>query len=486
MAEIFKYMLTLLYVLLTYGLAYMGMRKARSLAGFSIGNRDMGAGLIGLTMAASIASAATFIINPGFVYVHGLSAYLHYGVAGFLGISVALVTLCKGFRRLGDQRQQAVLTIPHWMYLRYNSRGLAYFFAGINLLSITFVVLILVGCAILCASLFGISQKLALVIILAFVFSYVLLGGAYAHAYTNAFQGLMMVGIALFIFATGWKYMGGGFFEALNGVSAAYAAPFNPESSLYYDAFSVLISSFLITFALMMQPHILTKTFYLKNEAAVNRFLVTALIAGFIFTLMLFIGFFARFKGLDVEQQDQVVAAYIAVEFGNTVMGQMVLALISVALLAAGMSTLDGILVALSAMVVNDIVVPLSGAADEQGHRGLVLSRYVLVVMALLAFALAWNPPALVGLFAQKGVYGIAAASFVPICFGVWYRGAIPAWLMGVAAFVGLGGHLLLNLGFGFHNPSVSASWAMIASASITALLWFTIPSMTQHSPPEA
>jgi len=429
--------------------------------------------LVGVAMAASIASSATFLINPGFVYTHGLSALLHYGVAAYAGIAVALILLCKGFRGIGEKHQ--AITIPHWIYSRYQSRGLSLFFALINMLSITFVVLILVGSAILCASLFGISTKISLVLILLFVFSYVLMGGAYAHAYTNGFQGVLMALIALFLFFSGLKYFDGGFMAGLNSISPDFASAFNPSSTLYHDFFSVLVSSFLITFALMMQPHILTKALYLKEEKDVNRFLITSLTVGAIFTLMLFVGLFARLKGLEVGSQDKVVAAYIAEEFGGTAWGKMVQAFISVALLAAGMSTLDGILVALSAMVVNDIYLPFRKTRDGE-KKGLILSRYVLVGVGLAAFALAWNPPLLVGIFAQKGVYGLAAASAAPITLGVLMRRRIPAWIMGVAAAIGLLGHLGLNLFVpGMENPAVSASWALITSFTVAlCLLLFT------------
>ena len=68
--EIFKYALTALFVLLTFGLSYIGMKKTKDMKGYAIGNKDMNPYLIGITMAASIASTATFVINPGFVYVH--------------------------------------------------------------------------------------------------------------------------------------------------------------------------------------------------------------------------------------------------------------------------------------------------------------------------------------------------------------------------------------------------------------------------------
>ena len=94
-------------------------------------------------MASSIASTATFVINPGFVYTHGLSGFLHYAVAAQAGVAFGLVAVTKGFRRVGVR--DGCLTIPDWIRARYGSERLALFFALINLLSITFVVLIMVG-----------------------------------------------------------------------------------------------------------------------------------------------------------------------------------------------------------------------------------------------------------------------------------------------------------------------------------------------------
>jgi sodium/pantothenate symporter len=317
--EIFKYLLTGLFVLLTFGLSWIGMKKTKDMKGYAIGNKDMNPYLIGITMAASIASTATFVINPGFVYVHGLSAYVHYGIAASAGVLMAFLLLTKGFRNIGDAAGS--LTIPDWIFHRYGNRGLSLFFAGINLLSITFVVLILVGCSILMSQLFGIDQKVALTITLVFVFSYVLMGGTYAHAYTNTFQGIMMLGIALFLFFHGIKYFDGGFMNALEAVGPNYAKVFNPESPLYYDFFSVFAAGFIVTFSLMLQPHILTKVLYIKSDSDVNKFIGTTVVVGLCFALILFIGFFARLKGLEIPRQDAVVVQYIASEFATYTWG---------------------------------------------------------------------------------------------------------------------------------------------------------------------
>lgn len=457
-AEFFKYALTLGYVALVYWLSYVGMRRTSDVEGFAIGNKDMSPYLVGITLAASISSTATFVINPGFVYQHGLSAYLHFGVAGSLGILSAFLVLTRGFLRLGEAGH--TLTIPQWIYYRYKHRGLSLFFAFINLLSITFVVLILVGCSLLMTGLFPMEQKTALVVVLLFVFSYVLMGGTYAHAYTNTLQGIMMLVVTVVLFAQGFKYFAGDPMAALRGVGEGYAQVFNAGSGLYFDFFSVFVSGFVVTFALMLQPHILTKVLYLRSERDVSKFIATTAVVGTLFTLMLMLGFYARLAGLEIESQDTVVREYLLQEFGTSVWGEYVLVFIFLTLLAAGMSTLDGILVALAAMVVNDIVKPLAGDASN----GLVLSRWVLVGVGVVGVLLAWNPPPLIGLFAQKGVYGLAAASLVPVLFGVLVRRPIPLWIVAGAAGLGLGLHLFFNLVMGIANPAISATYGIFAS----------------------
>lgn len=465
-----KLTLLAIYLVAVYWLSWIGMRKTTSLVGFAIGNRDMGPILVGVVMAASIASTATFVINPGFVYTHGLSALLHYGVAAQAGVAFGLFAVCKGFRRVGDAHGS--LTVPDWIRARYGSEALARAFAVLNLLSIAFVVLIMVGCALLVVALLGVSYEIALTGTLVVVFSYVLLGGTYAHAYTNVVQAAMMAVIAVAMFASGVEHLGDGVIDAFARVSDNFAAPVNPDSDLYASVFSVFVSAFVVTFALMLQPHIITKVLYLRSDRDINRFIVTAVVLGCIFSLCLFTGLYARLDGMMYapDQQDRVVTDYVSLAFGGGVSGEMVSAITLVTMLAAGMSTLDGILVALSAMVTHDLV--LRGRhRNADAKAGLFASRVALVVVGLVAFALSWRPPDLVGLFAQRGVYALAAASFVPIVFGVTVRGRIPAWIIAVASSTALATHLGLLLWGGVSNPAVSSCAAIFASVMVGLVL---------------
>jgi SSS family solute:Na+ symporter/sodium/pantothenate symporter len=460
---VFSVVLVGLFALVTYGLSVIGMRKTTDLRSFAVGKGDMSPVLAGVTMAASIASTATFVINPGFVYKDGLSAWAHYGLGAMLGLICALVLLSAGFQKLGNE--VGAVTMPAWIRARYGSKALGLFFAGITLFYISFVVLILGGSALIVGGMFGVSEHTALVALLLFCFGYVLMGGTYAHAYTNAAQGVLMMIIALVVFFSGAEHLGPGMGERMAAVSESWSSWLNPESDLYYSFFSVFVSSFLITFALMLQPHIVTKVLYLKEDKRQMRtFLTVAIGASLVFSLMLFVGLYARMDGLEVARQDAVVVAYIQQAFNP-----YVVMFIFVSLLAAGMSTLDGILVSISSIVVADLVLA-TGGEGALARRGLSLSRWTVVIIGLISLALAWDPPARLGLFAQQGVYTLVAASFAPVVLGIVTKRAWSARQIGTMSLTAVGVHFALRWGADIVNPSVSASIGILSSMGLAVV----------------
>ncbi len=147
-----------------------------------------------------------------------------------------------------------------------------------------------------------------------------------------------MLAVALLLFAQGLPL-----FEGLSR-RCAQLMTIMPRSiiqtSLYFSFFSVFASGFIITFALMLQPHILTKVLYLRSEADLGKFIATTVVVGFLFTLVLFIGFLQGFLGLEVSSQDAVVVEYLNHTLIGTDSSGLLLTFIMLTLLAAGMSTL--------------------------------------------------------------------------------------------------------------------------------------------------
>ncbi len=483
--------LFLVYMVGTSYLAWLGHKKTQDLESFAVGKGDMNPWMVGVTLAASIASTATFVINPGFVYVHGLSAFMHLGVAAGLGIVLGLLIMSLGFRRIGVKTK--ALTLPHWLGERFQSRAMTVFFALVNLLTVTFVVLIVGGLSIVMQQTLGLTNVQSLILIIGFVFSYIFVGGTYAHAYTNTFQGLLMVVIAGIIVASGFPLLADGLGAASDVVAAQnpnLVLGVNPESPLFGTFFSVYVSGFVIGFALVSQPHIMIKAMYVESDSDVWKYLGVTIGVSVVFTALLFVGFYAHLAAIPADRfvdaatgafrQDMVMTVYITETFSPTWV-----AIITVALLAAGMSTLDGLLIALSSITANDLFLNLTrnnllAEMDEPSklkaaHRA---GQLILIALGVVTFIIALDPPKLLGIFGQVGVYGIIAASAAPILFGIIFEsfGKIGAF---ASAITGLGVHLALYLmnmngafdaSWGFANPGVTATYAIFGSVAVCLL----------------
>jgi SSS family solute:Na+ symporter/sodium/pantothenate symporter len=359
-------------------------------------------------------------------------------------------------------------------------------FAAINLLSLSFVVLIVGGLSIVMQATLGLGNIESLVLIVVFVFSYVFVGGTWAHAYTNTLQGIIMLLVALVIVASGVPLLlSGDVMTTLAAHDPNLVGIVNPASALFGSFFSVVISGFVIGFALVSQPHIMTKALYVDSDRAVRQYLAITIAVSLCFSALLLVGLYAHLIDLPREafvdpatgvfRQDRVMAVYLAQSFGP-----VPFAVITVALLAAGMSTLDGLLVALSSIAGADLFEALAPRdwlrrkSDEQRMRGAHrVSQLVLIAMGVTAFVIAIDPPALLGIFGQLGVYGIVAASTVPILYGLWFpsmggRAATAAALTGLGVHFGLYGYGVAMGGVAdLANPAATATWALLTSAAV-------------------
>ena len=513
------------YLVLTSWLAWLGHKKTEGLSSFALGKGDMNPIVMGITLATSVASVATFLVNPGFVYVHGLSALLHLGVAAPLGMFCALLLLSFGFQRLG--KSSKALTLPQWIGQRYGSTLMTIFFAAVMFLQLTFVVLIVGGLSLVMEATLGLGATASAALIIVFVFSYIFVGGTYAHAYTNSLQGVIMTIIAAIVVFSGVGLLTDGvaaIADQLQAVDPALTAAFNTggemmdefgQPVLFGGPFSVYISGFIIGFALICQPHILIKPLYVKDQTDLWKGLGVYLVVSLVFLALLLVGLYAHLIGLGPDavigasgapDQDRVLIMYVVESFGP-----LMTAIISVALLAAGMSTLDGILIALSSIFANDLFLNLTrdnllaDRDEEERHRiAHRVGQLILIAMGVLTFVILLLDPGVLAIFGQIGVYGIVATSAIPILVGIFFphingRVVFAAALTGLLCYLSLfllGGaaardgallnEMIPHLGplnflfdthlpsLGFFNPAVPAAYAILASALVAfpAGLW--------------
>ncbi|MEO1262148.1 MAG: hypothetical protein AAFZ15_25305 [Bacteroidota bacterium] len=478
------------YLVGTAYLGWLGHKKTDGFSSFAIGKGDLSPVQVGVTLAAATASAATFIINPGFVYVDGLSAFMHLGLSVYLGFVVMLVLLSFRFREMGEKMQ--ALTIPDWIGKRYGSKNFSLYFAVINLLSFAFIVLLVGGISIVMQKLLGVSNIAALLITLIFVTGYVLFGGTYAHVFTNMLQGFLMIGVTALVVYTGITLMfeTNDFWEVIRQKDSNLLALTNPGSQLYNDYFSTYVSGFCIGAALVCQPHILTKALYVKSDRAVRNYILVFSVVFFLFCLLLLAGFWAHVAvppeqlldaGSGAFRQDLVMTVYL-----QNIFPEWLFTIVSVVLLAAAMSTLDGLLVGVSTITANDLVLNLF---DKFGQDRMSQERkmqiafraghVILVVIAVLTFFVTLNPPKLLGIFGQVGVYGLVLAAVPPLLVGVLYKevNLKLVWIFSIVALLvhfGLyffGAAIFPESNLAFGNPGVTASIGLLASVFPTLLI---------------
>ena len=472
-----------IYAALMLFFAIRGALRTKSIADFAVGSRHFSPVVVALSLAAGITSAATFIINPGFVALYGWSAFLAMSVVLPIGLFASLVLLTKSFRRYGADVK--ALTLSQWMGKRFGSEGLAIWFGVLALLLITFIVLICVGITKVLAPALGLGEVPVLIGMVVFVFGYMMFGGANSMIYTNAIQAVLMTVVAFLMLGSGWQHFEGGinaFWDKLAAIDPMLTQAVNPRSLLFRDWFEVLFCNFIIGVAIVCQPHIITRSLMLRNEHEVNRYLWVAIVVETLFFMVLFTGFYARLEFPDLQsggapmKMDGILPAYVLQKF-PVYAGLLVI----LGLLSAGLSTLEGLIQSVSTTLSSDLIAPLAGARLGEGElrarRLTLLNKAVIVVLA--AVSILWsmqqlaNPKLSVGILAQNGVYAYFSAAFVPVLLGIYGKN-VPRAAPVAASVTAIVVHFAVYYGAltpyttgPVRNPAVSAALAILAALAV-------------------
>lgn len=472
--KVYLIITVLIYVVGIIFLTILGKKKKQSIESYSIGSKQVSPIVVGLSLAVGMTSAATFVINPGLIYLYGLSGFLGYGIAAPLGIYIALIVMSKSFLRFGEQTK--VLTVPQWIGERYNSNFFTIFFALVSFLQITFAVLIAVGITIVLANSFQVTYEIVLLFVLLFSISYLFFGGGVnVLLFSNALQAIFMIVTAILFLTSGpllLKLNPASLLSQLKQIDPFLVSSTNPNSLLFRDIFEVFIANFLVGIAIICQPHIISKALYLKSEKDLNKYFITVVIVGTLFFFVLFTGLYARVALTgEILKPDQAISKYI-----NSVFPPFLIAVVTLGILSAGFSTLDNIFVVLSSIfsvnILKEFLQKLYPELSEDKLKRILLvsSKMFLFVLGLIIYILSieqiYNPKLSVAIFAQNGVYGLFVTTFWPILLGLFKSN-----LKKIYVFVSSLIALIVHFGFYYfeitkyhNNPGVTAAFALMIS----------------------
>lgn len=482
------------FMSILFYLVYKSRGATDSLETYAVGNRSFSSLSVALSLAASITSAATFIINPGFIALYGVSAFIAFGVVMPFAIYAALIIFIKRFRKYGMDVKS--ISIADWVGKRYDSLFLKILFGFISMLLITFIVLICVGMTKVISKALDANELTILILIVVVVFTYMMIGGANTMVYTNSVQATLMIIVAVLLLGSGSDMIftsgGEGFLSQLDQIDTSLTATFNKQSPLFRDFFEVVVCNTLVGIAIVCQPHILTKSLLIKKDDQVNRFLLYTVLVLILFFSVVLVGFYARLSFPDLMfngaplKMDGIVSAYVLHRFPVYV-GIVVI----LGLLAAGLSTLEGLIQSIPTTITNDFIVPIAKMAKIK-TAPMKLNKGVTVIVGLLAILLSYdqlvNPSLSVGIFAQNGVYAFFSAAFVPVFFGIFTKTQnkyipIAASLVAIATHFGV---YYLELtpymeGMTIKNPAIASALALIAS-TVTGLTIYAINPMNKKA----
>ncbi|MFQ5740979.1 MAG: sodium:solute symporter [Acidobacteriota bacterium] len=427
------FLITLGYLLvsLLIGL-YSGRRTSESTLGFVAGDRALGTLVLYFVMGASIFSAFAFLGGPGWAYSRGAAAFyiLSYGTVGlvpwyFFGPQIA---------QLG--RRFGYVTQAEFFAHRFQSRLLSALLALISLAAfLPYLTLQMQGAGYV----FSVVTEgrvpvwAGAAIAYAVVLIYVFHSGVMGVAWTNTFQGILMMGLAWCLgLYLPYKLYGGvtQMFEQLAATAPDMlkAPGLGPSGELWtWGGYSSAIVVSALGFSLW--PHYFMKIYTARDIRTLKKTIVFYPTFQVFLVPIMFIGFAGVIAFPNVSPADSILPTIVT----SLGLPAVVVGLFCAGALAASMSSGDAIVHAAASIVVKDLCQKLVRTRMDP-HRERRLIRYLVIVIGATAYYFAViSKASLVYLLLLS--YG-AITQLFPLLLAslIWPRSTRPGVLAGLLA----------------------------------------------------
>jgi Na+/proline symporter len=504
-----SWLFLVIYIGAMVAFGFIGSNKVKNADDFATARESYGPMFLAFAFAATTASGATFVGFPGITYEAGFPAVWSvflYPIGVYLGVLICLKVVSNAGHEFGSR------SIPEYLGTRYQSDWLRVLVSLFSLLLFFYLAGQLVSGIVMFEIMLGVSPAWALGITAVVLMVYVALGGAHADILTDGVQGFIMVIIAVglvALFVTGYGVDGGffGMVENLESQDENLVGWLNPDNVLYHSWWSIL-AILLAHIPLGMLPHIGNKLWALESPKHRRKFLKLAFTFGLTLGMLGLGGLLARaVLGDALLQPGASTNMALSVLFVDLFPGWLA-ALLGIGILAAVMSTADGLVISSSQIIANDLyrctIVPRFASHLPEhvvDRRVLIISRVATVGVMVVCTAMAWAlVDRNVALIVWIGTGGMMAAFAGPLVIGAVWRGITKA-----GAFAGLiGGVSVFSITHGaFIDPNwfdpgrlqdvavwlvreAPNPWSCAAMGEIVSVaLTYTVSKLTQPLPDE-
>lgn len=496
-AQLYTIVALCVYALAMALIGCISYGKSKTLDGFLIGGRNIGAWVTAFAYGTTYFSAVVFV---GYAGQHGWnigigSIWIGIGNA-VLGCLLSWLLFANRTRKM--TKKLNARTMPDYFEKRYSSKGMKILSA-----IIIFVFLVPYSAAVYkgLGSLFGavfpgVETWVWMMIIACLTAIYLVVGGYVATAYTDLVQGVVMIVGVVCLIATVLSHDAvGGFSGLIKNLSEFKSQPGDPNpvtgaqltnifggSAFKFLCFNIMLTSF-GTWGL---PQMIGKFYAIKDTAAIKR----GTIISTIFCLVIgcgayLIGSTSRLILGGVLPEggiDSVIPTVLMEVLSGGTFGVVLLAVIMILLLSASMSTLEAVvLTSASAVAVN--LIPSLRKKETKPETQMLLTRILCLVFVACSFIFATqNIPIIVSLMSFS--WGVVSGCFIgPYIWGLFSKkitkaGAYAGILSGLLV-VGIS-TLVITLNSGFAAAAAKSPEMGVAAMAVSMVIVPLVSAFTQ------
>ncbi len=413
--------LSIVVLLISVLISVWARRFTRSLGDYYVAGRSIGALNNGLAMVSLALSLTTFIGLTALI-IEGL--YVAVAVyASFTAAFIGLMVLAAPYLR----RHKSFTTMA-FISERYDSKTLRYISVVVMMIvSVLYLAGNLKGIGIVFYFLLGVPEIVGIIVGGLVVTLYVTLGGMYGVTYNQTFQTIVLLFCLMFpvaivmrtLGATGWVFPPLGYGDMVPQMTEAVPHYFWAMVAHPVVYIAIFLGSF---FGIIGLPHFVMR-FFTVRDAREARWstVVCVFLVGLVNTTVYATGFAAVYymqaEGVNIPTAAYDYVVFILVE---ALAGDSWLALAVAGSVAAGLSTVSGLLMIMGAGLIHDLYGTMKPEVDDDKKLKLSYGAMFLVGVAVILFSL--DPPEFI-LEAIMWSFGIAAAGLgVPIVLGIWWK----------------------------------------------------------------
>ena len=406
---------------------------------YFIGGRTLGGFVLAMTTAATYSSVSTFVGGPGMAWVIGYG-WLYMAIVQVVVIFLVLGVFGKKIALIA--REIDAVTVIDVLRARYESNLLANMAA---LVMVAFfcstMVAQFVGAAKLFEAVTGFSYVTGLSLFGLIVVIYTTIGGFKGVAVTDACCAIAMV-VGMCILMGGMMSAGGGFENMMQFISTKHPDMLEPLSRGKMPISLYISQWLLVGICTLALPQSVVRGISYKDTKALHRAMIIGTIVIGIMTLVAtWIGVLS--KGILTEgiktygSVDNIIPIAIVKSLSPFWAGVIIIGPI-----AATISTVSSLLLATSSSIVKDVYMNMKGEKGESLSNSMVrvYSLTATVVLGLVVYAIAINPPTVIWQINMFAFGGLETAFFWVLIFGLFWPkankyGAIAAMGGGVLVY---------------------------------------------------